>query len=147
MTPPNIGGNPDASPQEAKTSNLVSTLRAGIDSCCLWACTELQNKAADEIERLTAEKALYHGRAAAYLIQRDRLREALYNLVRAHNGYQHGVGACICAAHEDARKLLNITRGDERPADETTDQRLCYASGVGGMCRLPHGHSGTHEFL
>ena len=41
--------------------------------------------------------------------------KALYDLVRAHNGYQHGMGPCICAAHENARKLLGIGRGDEKP--------------------------------
>lgn len=41
--------------------------------------------------------------------------KALYDLVRAHNGYQHGMGPCICAAHENARKLLGISRGDECP--------------------------------
>lgn len=42
--------------------------------------------------------------------------KALYDLVRSHNGYQHGMGPCICAAHENARKLLGISRGDERPS-------------------------------
>lgn len=38
---------------------------------------------------------------------------ALHDLVRAHNGYQHGMGPCVCAAHENARKVLGISRGDE----------------------------------
>lgn len=46
----------------------------------------------------------------------DTYRQALYDLVRAHNGYQHGMGPCICAAHENARNLLGISRGDEKPA-------------------------------
>jgi len=38
---------------------------------------------------------------------------ALHGLVTAHNGYQHGMGPCICAAHEEARRVLGITRADE----------------------------------
>ena len=44
-----------------------------------------------------------------------KLEKALYALVTSHNGYRHGVGPCICAAHEEARKVLGITRGDETP--------------------------------
>jgi len=36
-----------------------------------------------------------------------RLRKALNDLVTAHNGYQHGMGPCICVAHENARKVLS----------------------------------------
>lgn len=45
----------------------------------------------------------------------DDLRRALWDLLRSHNGYHNGVGPCICAAHENARKVLGISRGDERP--------------------------------
>lgn len=44
-------------------------------------------------------------------------RRALYELVRAHNGYQMGAGPCICAAHEDARRLLGMSRDDVMPED------------------------------
>jgi hypothetical protein len=44
-------------------------------------------------------------------------RMALYELVTAHNGYRHGVGPCICAAHEEARKLLGMGRDDAMPSD------------------------------
>lgn len=39
-----------------------------------------------------------------------RLRKALSDLVLSHNGYQHGLGLCICAAHEGARLLLRDSR-------------------------------------
>lgn len=38
---------------------------------------------------------------------------ALHGLVTAHNGYQHGMGPCVCAAHEEARRVLGISRADE----------------------------------
>jgi hypothetical protein len=34
------------------------------------------------------------------------LETALLDLLRAHNGYHQGVGPCICAAHENARKVI-----------------------------------------
>jgi len=35
-----------------------------------------------------------------------QLEKALRDLISAHDGYVHGVGPCICAAHEKARSLM-----------------------------------------
>jgi hypothetical protein len=40
------------------------------------------------------------------------LEKALVDLVTGHNGYHQGVGPCICAAHEEARRVLGMTRDD-----------------------------------
>ena len=51
----------------------------------------------------------------------EKLRAALINLVRAHNGYQHEMGPCICAAHEDAREALRTTSSAGDGIQGTTD--------------------------
>lgn len=35
------------------------------------------------------------------------LLEALRGMVTAHDGYRHGLGPCICAAHEAAREAIS----------------------------------------
>lgn len=41
------------------------------------------------------------------------LENALRELVRSHHGYAMGLGPCICAAHEDARRLLGMTENGD----------------------------------
>ena len=44
------------------------------------------------------------------------LEKAMVDLVTSHNGYNKGLGPCICAAHEEARRVLGMTRDDAHPA-------------------------------
>jgi len=72
-----------------------------------------------EIRRIVeAGGLLFNEEAVVLLAQLDKTlapaaapsgcgcREALRDLVSAHDGYRHGVGPCVCAAHEAARTAL-----------------------------------------
>lgn len=45
--------------------------------------------------------------ASRLKLENQRLREVLENLASSHEGYHLGFGQCVCAAHEDARKVLS----------------------------------------
>jgi hypothetical protein len=65
----------------------------------------------------------------------------------------------ICAGEKEADVMADynyVRRAEEmsavtlRPMSENTPEGVyvyCYASGVGGVCRLERGHSGPHEFV
>jgi hypothetical protein len=64
-----------------------------------------------EATELAGYKQANSNLARCYL----EMRAALYAMVTAHNGYRQGMGPCICAAHEDARRVLGINRDDTVP--------------------------------
>jgi hypothetical protein len=76
---------------------------------------DLQHEGAAPGETAYGEAAAFLRSQAGHLRQAadtiERLRAALTNLVSAHNGYDHGMGPCICAAHEDARDALSSALG------------------------------------
>lgn len=52
------------------------------------------------------------------------LGKALVDLVTGHNGYHLGAGPCICAAHEEARRVLGMTRDDVHQARSSERSRV-----------------------
>ena len=68
----------------------------------LQRSTEQRAELRDEIIEAEAQLAALQG-------ERDRYRAALMALSNQHEGYVHGVGPCVCAAHIEARKLLALS--------------------------------------
>lgn len=46
----------------------------------------------------------------------------------------------------EARKLIDAHFGLDRDVRTAEKASVCYASGVAGICRLPAGHAGGHDF-
>jgi hypothetical protein len=82
------------------------------------------------VECLHADnKRLREQMDGAWVIIR-KLREALAALVSKHEGWQHGMGPCVCAEHQRARELLDLTY--TRDADKSEQENACPGCGVVG---------------
>lgn len=90
--------------------NRLSNLR--------WA-TKHDNNVLDKKEHGTYFPSKKTKRMSEIEILKQRcveLEKALVDLATSHNGYSKGLGPCICAAHEEARRVLGMTRDDGHPA-------------------------------
>lgn len=126
----------------------LETERMRLAGCGVAALADTPKTVA---ERLTRENPYWSAAYGDVCRMVDRLMELRAALKRYEDLEIHlstgGKPDERVYTRKDVEMLVAVCRAGERAAFETTDQRLCYASGVGGMCRLPHGHSGTHEFL
>lgn len=44
----------------------------------------------------------------AVMLENANLLAALSELYRSHQGWQHGIGQCVCAAHSNARAAISL---------------------------------------
>lgn len=90
----------------------------GVDES--WITAESDDGWQNTVRQYEAKYARHPG--GPYYLASDvdariaELEKALVNLVVAHNGYHLGAGPCICAAHEEARRVTGMTRDDVHPA-------------------------------
>jgi hypothetical protein len=70
--------------------------------------------------------------------QIDRLRAALAALSRRHEGWQRGMGPCVCAEHEAARKLLAGVAAVEPSNAPAEDALVKYGRHTPSCATQPH---------